>query len=90
MNARARAPARPQANARIHGHEVDLLWRAHGLVIEVDGYAFHGSRRAFERDRRRDAVLLAAGLRVLRVSWSQLVDEPEALLVTIARALDAR
>ena len=29
---------RPETNVRIHGHEVDALWRADGLVVEVDGY----------------------------------------------------
>jgi very-short-patch-repair endonuclease len=38
------------------------------LVIEVDGYAFHSTRTAFERDRRRDTELLGAGYRVLRVT----------------------
>jgi hypothetical protein len=32
-------------------------------------------------------MLLAAGVRVLRVTWRQLVDEPEALLVRLAQAL---
>ena len=52
---------RPQTNVRLAGHEVDAVWRAQRLVVEVDGHAFHGSRAAFERDRRRDADLLAAG-----------------------------
>ena len=36
--------------------------------MEVDGYAFHGHRRAFEADRVRDQELLAAGWRVARVT----------------------
>ncbi len=50
---RARLPT-PEANARVLGHEVDLLWRAEKLVVEMDGWAFHGHRAAFERDRDRD------------------------------------
>lgn len=78
----------PEVNAVLHGYEVDCLWRAERVVVEIDGYAYHGSRHAFERDRRRDAALLAGGFRVLRVSWRQVTRTPEALLVTVTRMLD--
>ena len=77
----------PEVNVQVAGFEVDFLWRKEGLVTEIDGFAFHSSPRAFERDRRRDAVLAAEGLNVVRVTWSQLVDEPEAVVVRLARAL---
>lgn len=77
----------PELNARVAGHEVDFLWRREKLVVEVDGYAFHSSRAAFERDRRRDADLQDAGLRVRRVTWVQIAHEAEALLVRLTRAL---
>ncbi|MDP9293551.1 MAG: DUF559 domain-containing protein [Actinomycetota bacterium] len=82
----ARLP-RPAGNVRLHGYEVDLLWRPERLVAEVDGYAFHSTRAAFERDRRRDAELQTAGYRVLRVTWRQIVEEPEALVATLSVAL---
>ncbi|MGH7505389.1 MAG: endonuclease domain-containing protein [Longimicrobiales bacterium] len=78
---------RPEANVVVKGYEVDFLWRAERVVVEIDGRAFHSSSGAFERDRRRDAVLAAAGLRVIRVTWRQLTGEPEALLVRLAQAL---
>jgi very-short-patch-repair endonuclease len=77
----------PEVNAHLHGFEVDFLWRAQRLVVEFDGRQFHAHPAAFERDRRRDQVLLAAGYRVLRVTWRQLVDEPVALVVRIGQAL---
>ena len=77
----------PATNTRVAGHEVDFLWRAERLVVEVDGQAYHSTSRRFESDRRRDADLLAAGVRVMRVTWHQIVDEPEALLVRLAQAL---
>jgi very-short-patch-repair endonuclease len=80
----------PEVNVRVRGHEVDMLWRARRLVVEVDGYAFHSTRVAFERDRARDADLHAGGLGVLRVSWRQIVDEPYALIVRVAQALVSR
>jgi len=60
------------------------------LVVEVDGYTFHATRGAFERDRRRDAELQAAGCRVVRVTWRQIVDEPEALVASVAVAYGQR
>ena len=79
----------PQTNARIAGHEVDALWPNQRLVVEIDGFAFHGSRAAFERDRRRDADLQATGYRVLRFTWRQLTREPELVAARIAAALVA-
>jgi very-short-patch-repair endonuclease len=81
---------RPEANAFVQGSEVDFLWRAERVVVEVDGRAFHSSSGAFERDRRRDALFAAAGFLVIRVTWRQLSMEPEALLVRLARALATR
>jgi len=84
----ARLPA-PAVNARIAGHEVDFVWRHARLAVEVDGYAFHSSRAAFERDRRRDGELQAAGWRVLRLTWRQIVEQPEAVVALVAAALAA-
>jgi very-short-patch-repair endonuclease len=69
------------------GHEVDVLWPDRRLIVEVDGYAFHSSRTAFEKDRKRDAALQAAGYRVVRVTWRQLTERPEALSATLGAAL---
>ena len=66
---------------------MDLLWRDAALVVEIDGYAFHSTRRSFERDRRKDQDLSAAGYRVIRVTWRQLTLEPEAVVALLAAAL---
>jgi very-short-patch-repair endonuclease len=79
----------PEVNVLVHGHEVDFLWREQGLVVEVDGFQFHSTREAFERDRRRDAELQSAGLRVLRVTWRQIVGAPYATLTNLVRSLAA-
>lgn len=84
----ARLPA-PETNAHLHGLEVDFLWPQPRLVVEVDGFAFHSDRAAFERDRERDAALVAAGYRVIRVTWRQLVDQPLVVVVRISSALVA-
>jgi very-short-patch-repair endonuclease len=79
--------APPAVNALVGGVEVDFLWQAQRLVVEVDGFQFHSSRFAFERDRRRDGELASRGFRVMRVTWRQIVNEPDALITRLATAL---
>jgi very-short-patch-repair endonuclease len=78
---------RPEANARLLRYRVDFLWRDQKLIVEIDGFATHGHRRAFENDRRRNATLVAAGYTVMQVTWRQLTDEPIAVAARIAAAL---
>jgi very-short-patch-repair endonuclease len=67
----------PKTNVLIEGFEVDCAWSEQRLIVELDGHASHAHATAFERDRERDRVLTAAGWRVVRITWRQLVDEPE-------------
>jgi very-short-patch-repair endonuclease len=67
---------RPEINQRIAGYEVDMLWRPQRLVAELDGRRFHESPRSFERDREKDACLVASGYRVVRITWRRLADQP--------------
>lgn len=66
---------RPEVNSQVCGFEVDLLWRSAGLVAELDGWEWHRTRRAFERDRRRDLALAAAGLTCVRLTWRALTTD---------------
>lgn len=53
----------------VGGHEwigrVDFLDREIGVLFEVDSQTFHSSKLDEERDRERDAALLAAGFRAV-------------------------
>ncbi|MFM9378685.1 endonuclease domain-containing protein [Gordonia sp. VNK21] len=52
---------------------VDLLvvrW----LIIETDGWEYHGDRTAFENDRRRDQAALALGYLTLHLTSRQITD----------------
>jgi hypothetical protein len=64
---------RPEVNVHVEGFVVDFLWRAERLIVEVDGYAFHSSRRAFRDDRSRDRRLQRAGYVVVRFTYADIV-----------------
>lgn len=72
----------PSQNVVLLGYEVDAFWPPN-LVVELDSWEFHRTRRAFEADRRRAAALEAAGYRVLRFTWRQVKREPEVLAAAI-------
>jgi len=84
----ARLPP-PRTNVRVAGHEVDAHWPDHPLVVEIDGYAYHRTRRAFERDRARDADLARAGHRTLRLTYRRLTAHPHEAVATLASLLTA-
>ena len=77
----------PQTNVRVAGHEVDMYWPAHRLVVEFDGWSTHSSRTVFESDRLKDAALMLAGERVMRVTSRQLERRPTELVARLAVAI---
>ena len=84
---RAAELPQPRTNVRVGPHEVDAVWTPERVVVEIDGYAYHGTRAAFERDRRRDADLAARRYTVLRFTWRELTRRPEAVVARIAAVL---
>lgn len=79
----------PRTQVVLEGERVDFLWPDDALVVEADGYEFHKSRARFEADRRRDAKLLLAGYRVLRVTQRRITHEPRALINELSALLGA-
>ena len=77
----------PSVNATILGYEVDFSWAQQKFIVEVDSWTHHSGRDQFEYDRRKAADLQAAGYTVMRVTWRQLSQEPEATVARIAAAL---
>jgi very-short-patch-repair endonuclease len=61
---------RPEVNTRVEGMECDFVWRDARLIVEVDGYAYHRSR--FADDRERDVILKLAGWDVLRFAYEHV------------------
>jgi very-short-patch-repair endonuclease len=74
----------PRMNARVAGYEVDAFWPAQRLVVEIDGWRYHGTRKRFEDDRRKDAALQVAGYRVLRITYRRLCEEAMKVAAELA------
>lgn len=86
---RAGIPA-PAMNAIVAGLEVDAVWPEPRLVVELDGYEFHKTRAAFERDRHRDAILQTAGYRVVRLTARRIDRDLPEVVAVMRRLLGTR
>jgi very-short-patch-repair endonuclease len=77
----------PETQVWLAGYRVDFLWREERVVFEIDGYTFHTSSRAFDRDRSKDLTLKQARFDPNRVSRDQVKYEPLVVLAHVAGAL---
>ncbi len=77
----------PRTNARVGRDRLDFFWDEYGIAVEIDGFRWHGNRPRFNSDRRRITRLAAAGIQVIPITWSQIVDEPTATAVQVGKAL---
>ncbi|MEU7366368.1 type IV toxin-antitoxin system AbiEi family antitoxin domain-containing protein [Streptomyces hygroscopicus] len=67
----------------------DFFFRAQGLVVEIEGYRWHGSRAQHQRDTARFNDLMSCGevRRILRFTASDVYRRPEAMIRDIRGAL---
>lgn len=86
---RAAGLPEPQCNVPVDGFVVDYYWPDHELVVEVDSYGFHRSRRSFEDDRRRDAIHTLAGRRTFRPTHERITGEIDAVIRDLSALLGA-
>ncbi|HTX32486.1 MAG TPA: type IV toxin-antitoxin system AbiEi family antitoxin domain-containing protein [Solirubrobacteraceae bacterium] len=84
---RAAQLPQPKTNFPFRGYSLDCYWPELGVVVEIQGYQFHSSRKKFERDTRKAATLTAAGLTVAYVTWLQMENEPYAVIARTAQML---
>src|SRR3954454_6014197 len=82
--ARERGLPRPATNVDVLGFECDAVFWDQRVVVELDSRA-HDTNARREADVARDRTLMAAGWRVVRVTWRQMTREA----VTLERALRA-
>jgi very-short-patch-repair endonuclease len=78
---------RPATQAYVEGYEGDAVWRTARLVVELDGWDAHKTRRAFQRDRTKANTLTAAGWTVLRYTHDDLVRRPEVVVAGVRSGL---
>jgi very-short-patch-repair endonuclease len=77
----------PEVNVWVGSLEVDFLWGDRRLILETDGYRYHRGRAAFEDDRDRDLRLRTLGYEVIRLSYRQVVDNPEQVAAVLKTRL---
>lgn len=74
----------PEANQPVGPYVVDLRWHEQRVIVEYDSDHWHSSARARRRDAARHNDLTSWGWSVLHVTWPQLRDHPERILVWVA------
>ncbi len=66
----------------------DITITGSPVAIEVDGVAFHASRRALDLDQRKHNRYLLAGWLVLRITWDRFHQDPQGFLSELREAID--
>lgn len=77
----------PEVNVFVEGRLVDFYWPERRLIVETDGYRYHGDRPTFERDHESTVALMNAGYMVLRVTYRMLQHDPETFLRLVRDSL---
>ncbi|WP_229863962.1 hypothetical protein [Streptomyces djakartensis] len=88
------AGLRPETQAELvgaggRGLRCDFLFRAEGVAVEIEGYAYHGRREDHRRDvgRFNDLQQCAEVRIVLRFTAEEVFHSPATMIATIRRAL---
>jgi very-short-patch-repair endonuclease len=75
----------------IGGLRPDFVRLEECVIVECDGWEFHGRTRAqFERDRERDAHFQSLGFVVFRFTWRQITRQPALVARRINDGLRVR
>jgi hypothetical protein len=80
----------PLYNVTLFGREVDVYYPEERLIVELDGWKYHRTKIAFENDRDRDAMMLAAGIATVRITRDRLRHAPAREAERFRAILDAR
>jgi very-short-patch-repair endonuclease len=72
-------------NVRLHGYEVDVLFDAEKLIVELDGWIFHRGRKSHDENRERDTHLKDRGYDTIRITSKRLGEREAARLHRILR-----
>lgn len=80
----------PLTNTVVAGHEVDALFPAERVIVELDSWPFHSSRNSFEGDRRRDTDTLIVDHVTVRLTDERFDGEPEEVAAQLHEILERR
>jgi hypothetical protein len=80
----------PRMNYVEAGFELDAYWPEFRFAVELDVFETHGTRAAFERDRKRQEDLLLAGIQMTRVTGPRLEREPDEVMKRVALLVSER
>ena len=81
---------KPKMNTFVAGFEVDALFEAERVIVELDSWEFHRDRASFERDRNRDAATLLADHITVRITWDRLTQDAESEAARLHSILESR
>ncbi len=77
----------PETNRKAGSYRVDCRWPERRLTVELDSYRYHGSRHAWEQDRRREREAYARGDDLRRYTWGDVVERPGPMLAELKSLL---
>ena len=81
---------RPVTGFNEVGYELDVYWPEERFAVELGTFETHGSREAFEQDKRRREDLKLAGVETIDVTGHRLDSEPRQVIERVARLLAQR
>lgn len=81
---------RPEMNARWRHYNIDALWRAPRIAVELDSRTYHERKSDMERDRVKDRELQFAGMLPLRFTANEVMRTPKVVADGCLRAFALR
>jgi hypothetical protein len=80
----------PVTNTHLLDYEIDVLYPRERVIVEIDSREYHSDGDSFERDRKRDVVMLEAGIVTVRITDQRMKHEPEQEASRLLNILAAR
>jgi very-short-patch-repair endonuclease len=81
---------RPDRQRVAGKYRIDFVYELPRVMIEVDGFKGHRSKRAFQRDRERQNRLVLEGWMPLRFTWADVTSRPDEVVAIVQEALQIR
>lgn len=82
-------PVAARQQSPLSGYAGDVWYAEYGIIVELDGRAFHRGQTALD-DMDRDNDHQLVGVITLRLGWRQVVGAPCQVAAKVARALRSR